>query len=127
MATGILGWRNGLGEVTEFEVRTVYDLFDVIQKKPGLFLPEQSLSALWWFYHGYTSALFAYKLEFEPSALDFRQFHDFVASHYSWYESTAGWRNIILKENNDNECKAFDAFFTLLAQFREQGLTTGCG
>lgn len=44
--TGKLGWKNGLGEGPDLEIRTVYDFLDVLEQKPAVFLGEPSISAL---------------------------------------------------------------------------------
>ena len=118
MSVGSLGWTNGAGNRRTFEIRTVYDLFDMIEHKPALFLGEHSLSALSFFFNGYTSALMAHELDLADEEPAFGGFHDYVASHYQWRESTAGWRRIILKEAGGDEVAALDSFFSLLRAFR---------
>ncbi len=113
-----MGWRNGLGKGPDFEIRTAYDLFDVIERKPVLFIGEQTLSALQHFYLGYCCAMNSYGVEFHEAIPDFGGFHDYVALYYKWRESTAGWRNIILQECSMNEGQAYGRFFDLLRNYR---------
>ncbi|MGB4775443.1 MAG: hypothetical protein WBP45_09745 [Daejeonella sp.] len=37
---------------------------------------------------------------------------------YNWLESTAGWKNIILKENDFDEEKALKVFFEMIDEFK---------
>jgi len=38
---------------------------------------------------------------------------------YSWGESTTGWKNVILQENNNDEIKALDVFFDQIDKFKK--------
>ncbi|MGN6371135.1 MAG: hypothetical protein ACTHN5_23005 [Phycisphaerae bacterium] len=125
MAIGVLGWKNALGEGPDFEINTVYDLLDVIERKPGLYLGRAELTALWHFYHGFVTAVGACHLRFEKEQPPFDGFHDFVASHYGWFESTSGWRHMILNENDGDEAKSLDGFYSLLSRYRALGTNKG--
>jgi hypothetical protein len=52
-----VGWISGAGVETSFEVRTIYDLLDVVREKPGIFIGEPSLTALRAYIDGFRSAL----------------------------------------------------------------------
>jgi len=55
----------------------------------------------------------------EEDIIPFWYFHEFVSRHYSWGESTAGWCDIILEENKNDEEKSLDVFFELFEQFAD--------
>jgi hypothetical protein len=74
-------------------------------------LGERSLSGLWYFLHGFSTALLIHDIRAErPLPADF---HDWVAYRLGFYESTSGYRNMILKRVPD-ESAALDRFFELL-------------
>ena len=103
---------------TSFEVRTVFELLDVIRQKPGLFIGEQSISQLWGFLNGFQHALRAVENPFDPSDPPFHEFHDWIAARYGFEESTSGWRSMLLKTLLGDETAAFERFFLELDEFR---------
>jgi hypothetical protein len=116
---GRLGWNSGQGEGPNFEIRTVYDLIDVIEMRPGLFTGSESVSALYWLLDGYHLAVATFGIEVEAEVPPFSGFSDFVARRYRRSASTAGWRNIILDKFKGDEIAGFKAFFILLREFRQ--------
>jgi hypothetical protein len=90
-------------------------LLEVIRERPPLYLGERSLSALAAYLHGFRMALFVHDLHTE-SVLP-PDFHDWVAYRLRFFESTSGYKNMILKHVPD-EAAALDRFFELLDQHR---------
>jgi hypothetical protein len=90
-------------------------LLDVIRETPALYLGELSLTGLWHFLHGYHEA------ELVNGIKAVRQipndFHDWVAYRLHYFESTSGWRRMILGQVPD-EAAAFKRFFELLDDHR---------
>lgn len=100
-------------------MKNIYELLEMIKQRPGIYLGQRSLTALAGFIGGYFFAIAENNILVEEEIPPFRQFHDWVARYYKWYESTAGWKNIILKEVGD-EAKACDVFFELLELFKQR-------
>ncbi len=99
----------------------IYDILDSIREKPALFMGSKSLTVLRNFLEGalYTSQILGMEdgdQEFAP--VPFRFFNDYVAQSYNYYESTSGWKNMILDKHRGEEKTSFDAFYTLLDNFR---------
>jgi len=57
-------------------------------------------------------------IDIEETEPKFEKFNDWVASYYGWNESTAGWKNIILSESNNDEEKALKEFFNIFDKFK---------
>jgi hypothetical protein len=102
-----------------FDVWTVYDLIDVIRRKPGLFIDEPSVTGLWHFIHGFRSALHAAGRPLDPEHPPFRGFNDWIASRYG-FSSSLGWKNMLLRSVGDDE-SAFERVLTELDAYRENG------
>ena len=92
-------------------------LLDVIRERPALYMGEHSLSALWHFFNGYVTALRFYDIQTKPTLPP--DFHDWVAYRLHFYESTSGYKNMILKHVPD-ERAALDRFFELLDEHRNR-------
>ncbi|KAF2513869.1 hypothetical protein [Flavobacterium foetidum] len=70
-----------------------YKLFKDIEKRPGMFIGEVSLDRIKLFATGYYTALVENKLIIESKN---EAFFDWIARKLGYYESTAGWGNMIL-------------------------------
>lgn len=90
-------------------------LLDVIRERPALYLGEHSITGLWHFLGGYHAALHVY--EIETVDLLPRDFHEWVAYRLHYYESTGGWRRMILDRVPD-ESAALERFYELLDDHR---------
>ncbi len=95
----------------------IYDWIDQIRKRPWMYIGKHSITQLhihlWWFLT-WIEINGLYSFENPP----FDLFHEWTAHKFWWYESTAWWANIILKESDNDESKALDNFFILLDEFR---------
>ncbi|MHC0063625.1 hypothetical protein ACWATR_11950 [Nostoc sp. UIC 10890] len=100
-------------------MKNIYDILAMIRTRPGMYLGQRSLTALRSFIDGYFFAIGQNGILIEEENPPFSQFHDWVARYYKWNESTAGWKNIILREVGD-EAKACDVFFELLELFKQR-------
>ena len=109
-----------LPEGPDFEIRTIYELLDVIERKPGLFIGERSVSALWSFTHGFLCATHAFAIDVAPESPPFHEFHAFVASNVDAVPSGAGWRTLLLEASGGDEARAFDRFYELLRVYRQR-------
>jgi hypothetical protein len=92
-------------------------LLEVIREVPAMYLGERSLSALSHYLHGYCMALSVYDVQ-SASPLP-QDFHDWVAYRLHFYESTSGYRNMILKRVPE-ESAALDRFFELLDEHKNR-------
>jgi hypothetical protein len=78
----------------------------------GMYLGEKNINTLKGFLDGIQYALDVYDLGTKREFF-LEGFHDYVARYYGWHESTAGWKNILLKECNDDPVLSVDEFFKL--------------
>jgi len=86
--------------------------------RPGMYIGEKKISILRAFIDGYFYATES-KNTTSSEKEKFAEFHDWVANYFGWYESTAGWKNIILKECDGDEEKAVDKFFEVYDKFTQ--------
>ena len=80
----------------------------------------KSLTVLKSFLDGASYALYKLGLDEDDNILNpipFRFFNDFVANYYDYYESTSGWKSMILKMNKNDEELCFDVFYMLFDKF----------
>ncbi len=112
-----IDWANGAGEETSFEVGSVYDLLDVIRKKPGLFIGEASITALRAYIDGFLAGLRGIGQRLGDEEPQFDGFFDWIAARYGFEESTIGWKAILLQAAG-REDAALARFFEELDEFR---------
>jgi hypothetical protein len=93
-------------------------MLDLIAARPGLYLGEKSITLLGGWVYGWTSALAGEA--FDGTNPPFREFHDWVALRLGFYESTAGWRRMLLDKHQGDEETAFDHFFELFSEFKSR-------
>jgi hypothetical protein len=101
--------------------QNLYGLIEQIKVRPGLFLDEVGISALYYVICGYTQACAINHVE-ESETPPFGQFHEFVRQKTGFPESTSGWKNMILAVNDKNEAKALAMFFVLFEEFTASAL-----
>lgn len=95
-----------------------YDMLDLIGKRPGLYIGEKSITLMSGWVNGWTSALG--DKGFEGTEPVFSEFNDWVALRLGFYESTSGWRRMLLGKHLGNEEAAFDRFFELFNEFKSR-------
>jgi hypothetical protein len=91
-------------------------LLEVIRERPAMYLGQRSLSALSSYLQGYRMALSVYDIQSPTLPPDV---HDWVAYRLHFYESTSGYRNLILKRVPE-ESAALDRFFELLDEHKNR-------
>ena len=99
---------------------TEYEMLMRMRKRPGMYLGSESISKLQTFLDGYHTALIDFgKNENRKMLLplDFWYMHEFAAVVYGYYESTSGWRRIILDGCGGDERTALNKFFELYEMF----------
>lgn len=99
-------------------------IFDLItdanfRKRTAMFISEKKLSVLRGFMDGYFYGIDSKEIQLEESEPKFEKFKDWVANYFNWEYSTAGWKNIIIKECGGDENLAVDKFFELYDKFKE--------
>ena len=110
---------------TEKPFKIPESIFDLIKeesfrKRTAMYIGEKKISLLKGFMDGYFHGLDAKEIHLRETEPKFAKFHDWVANYFKWYESTAGWKNIILKECGNNEELAVDKFFELYDKFKNE-------
>ena len=81
-----------------------YKLLKKIEQRPGMWAGENTLKSIKTFLAGYNHALFENNLIEEGTDL----FFDWIAKKLGFYESTAGWANMILAVSLGFEPKKID-------------------
>jgi hypothetical protein len=74
---------------------TLYDLLNKISVRTGMYIGEQKLSNLRSYINGFEAAMYTANIK-NNTIPAFSGFHNWVAEKYGFYESTAGWQNMIL-------------------------------
>jgi hypothetical protein len=103
---------------TTLKDKNLYTLIGMMLPRPGLYLGEASLTALWHFVSGYNTSCWYKGIE-ENLTPRWQLFHEFVKRKTGFYESTSGWKNMILTQCEGVEDKALDLFFTYFYEFRK--------
>lgn len=96
--------------------KSLYELINLIRKRPAMFVGAISITALQNFINGYTYACYVKDIE-EDERPPWGDFHEFVRARTGFYESTSGWCNMILDVSDRDETKALAMFFTLFDNF----------
>jgi hypothetical protein len=97
-----------------------YEMLDSIGQRPVMYIdPSQSITALYNYLHGYLNCAGGKKVlsNTEPC---YAEFNDWVAMKLNFYESTKGWRRMLLEREDGDEERAFNRFFILLEEFRNR-------
>lgn len=73
----------------------IYHILEKIRHRPAMYIGDETLENLRSFLAGYSMAMNEHKKE-DASQPRFSDFHEWVREYYGYYESTAGWANMIL-------------------------------
>jgi hypothetical protein len=97
----------------------IYKLLENIKKRPKMYIGSLSITKLHMLLMGYSMAKMEVSLNktIEESA-ELREFQDWIQEKYDILDSKS-WANIIL-ENSTGEEEAFNNFFELFDEFRNQ-------
>lgn len=108
--------------MTDFEHTAM--VIDRMRKRPGMFLGKISLDRLYLFLGGCEMGFkdgrqAGYDREkiAADTPLPFWFFHEFAAKKFGYYESTAGWANIIAEEVGDGTPESWNAFLDIFDEF----------
>jgi hypothetical protein len=96
---------------------SIYDLLELIRRKPGFYTIERSIYRL-------DSYIAGVELGFAKCGFvmrdcdDFRKFNEWVARRFG-FNGTSGVANMI-RDKSASDADAFDQFFILLDEFRKE-------
>ncbi len=111
-----------------------YPVLKQIEGRPAMFTGELTLKSIHIYISGYHHALVEDKFELQSDP-----FHDWVASKLDYYESTAGWANMILAKcmgfepreidwnvmletipSKQQHLESIDMFYRMLEEFKNE-------
>jgi len=92
-----------------------YELLQQIQKKPGLYIGNSSISSLYMFLTGYQFARRQLNIPLSAQEREFREFQPWLQEKFGTTTSQS-WSQLILFHALD-ERDAFERFFALLQEF----------
>lgn len=98
----------------------LYQEIEVMRHRPAMYLGRISLTALYDYLGGFQHAMYGLSKDGIKKLipLPFIFFNDYVANYYNWYEATTGWKNIILREMNNDDEKGLWTFYELFDSFK---------
>jgi hypothetical protein len=111
-----LGWSNVSGPVASFEIHSVYDIIDVVRRRPEMFLGSRTLSGLHHFINGFRLALHSVDVQIQEGEPPFHSFHQWIEKRLDGGPS-AGWLQTLLDATGD-EASAYERFLLELDEFR---------
>ncbi len=100
------------------EIRTIYDLLDLIRVRPGMWIGEPSITRLAIFIEGFRSGIHAAHESLEAETPLFHGFHDWVAARLGRRKNGHGWCDMLLDSTGGNEHAAFEKFWNELDAYR---------
>jgi len=115
-------------------MRSAYSLFDELNKSSDHTLSSRTLHSLKDFYFGYQSGLQDGGVTMQGGEPPFSQFSGWLARRFGrskpsltgkWTRYDGGWWRII-EEQFGHGKSGFDAFFTLLSEFRQRPKVLAC-
>ena len=103
----------------------LYDLLQMIRKRPGMYLGSCGVTRLRFFLEGYAFARLDLGLTETKEEKEFKEFSKWVQKRFN-IKSNLEWNKIIILHYED-ERDAFQVFFTLLAKFCEETTNSSKG
>ncbi|APW59086.1 hypothetical protein [Paludisphaera borealis] len=95
-----------------------YGLLESVRERPGIYLGHKSLQRFDSWLHGYRHARWGLGIAQTSEEQEFDEFDAFVQRKYDWRD-VGGWAAKIAYYHCD-DADAFDEFFKLLDEFREE-------
>ncbi|CAN5895591.1 hypothetical protein BH11MYX3_BH11MYX3_16550 [soil metagenome] len=114
-----LGWSNISGPLASFEIHSVYDIVDVIRKRPEMFLGSRTLTGLHHFINGFRLAADSVGIQIQDGEPPFRSFHQWIETRLDGGPSD-GWLQTLLEAMRDEE-SAYERFLLEVDEFRRLG------
>jgi hypothetical protein len=85
------------------------------RNKTEMYIGEKRISTLKSFFDGIYYSFDTYKIKEKDIFIGLNQW---TAKYYDWEETSAGWKDIILIENGNDEEKALNEFFEIYDKFK---------
>lgn len=116
---------------------SVYDVLATLETRPGMYMSDITLNHFMTYLFGYEMAMRNVGIK-DMSKPKFQGFHEFVKEKYGYFESTAGWANMILAatiglspknirwENYDinvtreQHLESIKTFYSLINEYRQK-------
>ena len=95
----------------------LYELFELIKKRPGMYINRISVENLYVFLGGYFFARMDLKIPYTQQAIEFSGFQEWIQEKYNT-KTRNSWATIILLNSEDDKA-AFWKFFDLLEEYLE--------
>ncbi len=102
--------------IRDRELRTIYDLLDLVCERPGMWIGEPSITRLEVFIIGFGAGVRAAGASLDDEHPRFYDFHAWIAARLN-RPVAGGWRLNLLDECGSEQA-AFDRFWIELDQFR---------
>jgi hypothetical protein len=104
--------------IADAEIRTIYDLLEMMRVRPGMWIGQPSITRLSIFIQGFVSGVRAAHESLEGEAPLFHGFHDWIAARLGRPKNGHGWSDMLLDSTGGNEELAFEKFWQELDAFR---------
>lgn len=101
--------------------RDLHEVIERMRERPAMWLGSRSLDRMDAWIQGYRVAASDASLHLDPGEPPFHYFHRFVQKKLGFYESTAGWKNMILARETNDDGPALTRFYELFDEFRALG------
>lgn len=104
-------------------MNTVFDLLNRVQKSPGMYLGHPSVNSLFMFLNGYEVAKADMGVELTAEENNFYEEFQPWLQRKLGVRSVTSWAKLIMLSCHD-ERAGFEKFFELLAEFRQQEMSS---
>lgn len=103
--------------ISNTEIRTIYDLLDLIRVRPGMWIGYLEITRLELFIAGFQTGVLAAHASLDDETPAFQGFHEWVAARLGRTKNGHGWSSMLL-EACGTEHAAFERFWLELDAFR---------
>jgi hypothetical protein len=103
--------------IKDAEIRTIYDLLDLLRVRPGMWIGVPSITRLDLFIAGFRVGIHSAHASLEDEAPPFQEFHDWITASIGRHKNGHGWSDMLLEACGDEQA-AFDRFWIELDAFR---------
>ncbi len=101
------------------DLKNIYEMLDFIKERPSMFIGDNKITSLRTFLDGYQLSNRLHNIQDELIFPPFYYFHRWVQLHFKSELSTAGYSHIMLQNNNNDEEKSLNSFFSVIDDFKE--------
>ncbi|MBK0403564.1 hypothetical protein I5M27_11245 [Adhaeribacter sp. BT258] len=105
-------------EIKVVQTEKLYEMLDLIRRKPNMWLTSKSITSLQDFLNGYLMVRWNDESLYNPGDSSFADFVLWILEKGEWkFTKHNVFSSILLDENNGDEEKGFDKFFEYLETF----------